>query len=282
MLCLFCFILCRYLFNLPSFTRTFWFISSSLIVFSFFSVHVLAFFLCFIILACFRRVFFIYVSSRISHPGFDFFFVLLLFYFCQSFSHPFQLIVFRWSLNESNSSLVSKTLLSILADLNNVVIWIVSTRPFISKCSGPSTNPLVTVPKAPFTISISVTFMVNVFFSVPTQGLGSFLSFRFLSILLAGHPGRQSQQIGKLFFFFFCLLTIIRSRRLAKIKWSVCISKSQSSLCVSFSRTDSGFVRLILQDGFWVVRMVKFKLLAQFPVGHLLHPVVSSLILFLG
>ena len=43
---------------------------------------------------------------------------------------------------------------------------------------------------------------------------------------------------------------------------------------------------LILQDRFWVVqipfgRMVKFQFLAQFPVDHLLHPVVSTLILFL-
>ena len=43
--------------------------------FSFLSLKVLASFLCFIMLACFRG-FFICVSSRISHPGFDFFFVL--------------------------------------------------------------------------------------------------------------------------------------------------------------------------------------------------------------
>ena len=37
-----------------------------------FSLHAPASFLCFIILACFRRFFFICVSSRISHSGFDF------------------------------------------------------------------------------------------------------------------------------------------------------------------------------------------------------------------
>ena len=45
------------------------------------------------------------------------------------------------------------------------------------------------------------------------------------------------------------------------------------------------FVRLILQDRFWVVhmpfvRIVKLKFLAQFPVDQLAHPVVSSLILY--
>ena len=53
---------------------------------------------------------------------------------------------------------------------------------------------------------------------------------------------------------FLLLLIIIRSGRLAEIKWSVYMSKSQLSLCV------------ILQDWCWVVhipwvRMVNFKLL---------------------
>ena len=42
---------------------------------------------------------------------------------------------------------------------------------------------------------------------------------------------------GKVHFF---LLTITRSGRLAEIWWSVCILKSQRSLCISFSRKDSG------------------------------------------
>ena len=40
--------------------------------------------------------------------------------------------------------------------------------------------------------------------------------------------------------FFFFLVIIIRSSCLAEIRWSVCISKSQRSLCISFSRTASG------------------------------------------
>ena len=74
------FTLCRYLFSLPSFARTSWFISSSCTVFFFsfvFSIlfpYILGSF-CFTIFACFRR-FFIWVSSRTSHPGLDCFFVL--------------------------------------------------------------------------------------------------------------------------------------------------------------------------------------------------------------
>ena len=65
----------------------------------------------------------------------------------------------------------SRTLLSILADLNNPVVWMVSTRPFISKSSGPCTNHLVTVPRAPITIGIIVTFMIHSFFNSLTRSV---------------------------------------------------------------------------------------------------------------
>ena len=39
---------------------------------------------------------------------------------------------------------------------------------------------------------------------------------------------------------FLFLLIIIRSGLLAEIRWSVCMSKSHRSLCVSFSRTGAG------------------------------------------
>ena len=68
---------------------------------------------------------------------------------------------------------------------------------------------------------------------------------------------------------FFCWLFCC----LAEIRWSVCILKSYSI-----------FLRVILKDGFRVVhillvRMVKFKFLAQFPVDHIPHAFVFSLIL---
>ena len=46
-------------------------------------------------------------------------------------------MVFLWSLSDSKSPQVSRTLLSILADLNNAVVRMVSTRVFISKSSSP-------------------------------------------------------------------------------------------------------------------------------------------------
>ena len=74
-------------------------------------------------------------------------------------------MLFHWSLSDSKSPQVSRTLLSILADHNNAVVWMVSTCPFISKSSSPFINPLVTVPRAPITIAINVTFMFHSFFN---------------------------------------------------------------------------------------------------------------------
>ena len=73
-------------------------------------------------------------------------------------------MVFQWSLNDSKSPQVSRTLLSILAVLNNVVVWMVSTRSPTSKSSSPFSNSLVIVPNAPITISIIVTCMSHSFF----------------------------------------------------------------------------------------------------------------------
>ena len=52
-----------------------------------------------------------------------------------------------------------------LAVLNNTVVWMVSTRPPTFKSSSPSNSPLVTVPNAPITIGITVTFMFHSFFN---------------------------------------------------------------------------------------------------------------------
>ena len=75
-------------------------------------------------------------------------------------------MVFHRILSDSKSPQVSRTLLSILAALNNAVIWMVSTCPPTSKASSPFNNPSVTVPIAPITIGMIVTFMFHSFFEV--------------------------------------------------------------------------------------------------------------------
>ena len=73
-------------------------------------------------------------------------------------------MVFHLSLSDSKSSQVSRTLLSILADLNNAVAWMVPASALISKSSSLLTKPLGIVPNAPITIGNNVTSMFNSFF----------------------------------------------------------------------------------------------------------------------
>ena len=101
--------------------------------------------------------------------------------YIREFFTPALADVFPLILNGSKSPQVSRTLLSILADFNNAVVWMVSTRPLISKSSSPSTNPLVTVLNAPITIGMTVTFIFYRF-SILQKGLGTYLSFRFNSM----------------------------------------------------------------------------------------------------
>ena len=110
----------------------------------------------------------------------------------------------------------------------------VSTRPPTSKSTRPFNNPLVTVTKAPITIGIIVTFMFHSFYnSLARSRYLSLFSHSFSFILWSA--GTTKSTILQI--FFFLLLIIIRSGLLAEIRWSVCISKSHGSLCVSFSRT---------------------------------------------
>ena len=64
-------------------------------------------------------------------------------------------------LSDSKYPQVSKTLLSILAVLDNAVVWTIATRHPTSKSSSPFNSPLVTVPNAPTTIGIIVTFKLS-------------------------------------------------------------------------------------------------------------------------
>ena len=67
---------------------------------------------------------------------------------------------------------LSRTLLGILGDLKNAVVWMVSTRPLISKSSK----------IVPISIVITETFMYHGFL-IPLQGPGTYLSYRFFFFL---------------------------------------------------------------------------------------------------
>ena len=146
--------------------------------------------------------------------------MLLLLFTHKSFSHHRYLMVFHWSLSDSKSPHVSRTLLSILTVLNNAVVWMVSTRPPTSESSSPFNHTLVTVPKAPITIGMIATSMFHSFFNSQARSKYlSFFSYSFsFTLWSAGTAKSTILQVLSFFFLFFFLLITIRSGLLAKIR----------------------------------------------------------------
>ena len=138
-----------------------------------------------------------------------------------SHSISFILRVFHWSLSDSKSPQVSRTLLSILADLNNVVIWIFSTCPLISKSSSSFIDPLKIVPSAQITIGITVTFMFHGFFSSLARSW--YLSFFALSfsLTLVIRNGKVHYSAGSLFIYIYIYMCVC-----------VCVCVCIQQLCV--------------------------------------------------
>ena len=129
-------------------------------------------------------------------------------------------MIFHCSLSDSKFPQVSRTLLSILAVLNSVVLWMASTCPLISKSSSPFNNPLVTLPKAPITTGIIVTFIFHSFFQFPSKMrvlIPLFTFFQFYSVF-----SRDSKLHS--FTNSHFLLSIIRFGLLVEITLYVCMS----------------------------------------------------------
>ena len=108
-------------------------------------------------------------------------------------------------LSDNESPQVSRTLPSILAVLNNAVVWMVSTHPPTSKYSSTFNNPLVTVPKAPITIGIIVTFIFHFFFQFPSKVdvlILLFIFFQFYSVV------SRNRKLHSFASSFFLLISI--------------------------------------------------------------------------
>ena len=149
--------------------------------------------------------------------------IILSFYPFTNFSHQRSSMVSHWTLSDSKSPHVSRTLLSIMVDLNNVVVWMVYPHRLISKSSSLFTNPV---------IGLIVSFMLLSFFQFPCKvelPIFLFVCFQFYYVVSRTAKFIIWQVI------FFLLLDC-----LAEIKWCICISKSLRSLCFSFSWTDFG------------------------------------------
>ena len=153
------------------------------------------------------------------------------------------LMIFHWSLSDSNSPQVSRTLLNILADINNAVLdglhlfyyfWVFQS---LYKSFGDCTKST--------DYNYKRHFHVPVFFvSQARSKYVSFFSLSFSFALWSAETAKSTTLHAHCFFVLFCfvlfLLIITRSARLTEIKWSVWMSKSQWSLRVSCSRGDVG------------------------------------------
>ena len=125
-------------------------------------------------------------------------------------------MVFHWSLNDRKSPQASRTLLSILAVLNNDVVWMISTRPLTSESSSPFSNPLFTVPNAPITIGH---LNVPQFFQFPSKVevlIPLFTFFQFYSVV--SRDSKVDYFASSLYFIFFLLLITIKFGLLAWIR----------------------------------------------------------------
>ena len=74
------------------------------------------------------------------------------------------MVAFDWSLNEKSSQ-VSSTLLSILTNLNNAVVRIISILSLIFNFSSFLFKSLRIIPKAPTIVCITIIFMFYSLFS---------------------------------------------------------------------------------------------------------------------
>ena len=117
----------------------------------------------------------LFLVVQLAHPVVS----RVLYFFCANLQHllnytisyhsrgvfflllQLQLRVFHWSSQGCKSPLVSKTLLSIIADLNNAVVWMVSIRPLTFNSVSPLSMTLATVPSAPTTIGFTITLILH-------------------------------------------------------------------------------------------------------------------------
>ena len=116
----------------------------------------------------------------------------------------------------------------------------------------------------------------------------TWLPYRFLSFSLCNTPGLQSPLYGRFSFsLFFVLSIIVRSGLLSRISWSVCISESQRSLCVSFYRTDSSlsiYYLIVwpnfnfLQNSRWIPFHIQLSLVSYSLCASLQHLLIIRLI----
>ena len=138
-------------------------------------------------------------------------------------------MVIQWSLNDSKFPQVTKC---ILADLNSAMFGMVSILLLVIRIS-----PVFFSPQFLRDSSKGTNYnWYNHHPHVPLFIFSSLARSKYLFIFLLSFifPEHKIHLMAKFSFFFFFVIDT-RSGLLVRIKWSVCISKSQIILCNSFS-----------------------------------------------
>ena len=177
---------------------------------------------------------------------------------------------------------VSRTLLRILAVLNNAIVWMVSARPPTSKSSSPFCNPFVTVPKAPITIGIIVTFMFHIFFY--SLGISRYLSlFSLYFSFILWSTAQKSQQFCNFSVLCWLLSGMVFWPRLddpfvcqSLIEVYVChILGSDAGLCMYHLFVWSNFNFLYISQ--WITLPTQSRLVLYSFRTNLLHSLIMWL-----
>ena len=146
----------------------------------------------------------------------------IIIYSFSNFSPPVLADFFSLDFERHKSPQLSRTLLIILSDLNHAAVWMVTTRPLISKSSSPRTN-LWWLNQDHQLQLVSPSFSCSTIF-FQFSGKVEVLIFLFIFFQFYYVVNRDCKVHYSASPFF--LLTVTRSGCLAEIKWSVCISKS--------------------------------------------------------
>ena len=146
------------------------------------------------------------------------------------------------SLSAIKFSQVSRTLLSILADVNDSLLWIVSTWIFIPKSFSPFNKPLGIVPSAICTIVIIVIFIFHIFLHLEH---GHFAFFYFCSGVCQND--KVSYLAGSLFYCWLLLGLVVWPRF-----GNLFVSQNSRELCAFHSpRRILSFAYITYSDG-WI------------------------------
>ena len=153
------------------------------------------------------------------------------------------MIVFHWSLSDSKSPQVSRTLLSILVNHNNAVVWMVWTFFLFSSLLVPSpilwwlyrAHQLQLVPPLPLCFIVFFSSLAR------SRYLSLFSPTFSFTLWFAGTAKSTLRQV--LFLSFF------------NVDYHLVWSSDRDYMIRLYLKIQKNFVHLIFQDGFWVMHI---------------------------